>query len=67
MAKITQEQLAVRWHLSPRTLEQWRWLGKGPRFLKIGARVLYDEADIEDYEAERRCQNTCGPLPIEDV
>ena len=47
MAKITQEQLAVRWHMSPRTLEQWRWLGKGPRFLKIGARVLYDEDEVE--------------------
>jgi len=66
MAKITQEQLAARWHLSPRTLEQWRWLGKGPRFFKIGARVLYDDGDIEDYEAGRRCQNTCGPLPAGD-
>lgn len=65
MAKITQQQLAERWHLSPRTLEQWRWLGKGPRFLKIGARVLYDENDIEAYEAGQRCQNTCGPLPTE--
>lgn len=66
MAKITQEQLADRWHLSPRTLEQWRWLGKGPRFLKIGARVLYEEDDIENYEATRLCQNTCGPLLPED-
>ena len=67
MAKIMQLQLAARWHLSPRTLEQWRWLGKGPRFLKIGARVLYDEDDIEDYEADRRHQNTCGPLPMGDA
>lgn len=65
MAKITQEQLAERWHLSPRTLEQWRWLGKGPRFLKIGARVLYDETEIEGFEAAQLCQNTCGPLPPE--
>lgn len=65
MAKLTQEQLAARWHMSPRTLEQWRWLGKGPRFLKIGARVLYDEPDVEDYEAAHLCQNTNGPLPRE--
>ena len=63
MAKITQEQLAERWHLSPRTLEQWRWLGKGPRFLKIGARVLYDEMEIEAYENAQVCTNTNGPLP----
>ena len=67
MGKITQSQLAARWHMSPRTLEQWRWLGKGPRFLKIGARVLYDEADIASYEAGRKYQNTCGPLPIGEL
>lgn len=67
MAKITQQQLAERWHLSPRTLEQWRWLGKGPRFLKIGARVLYDETDVDAYEADHLCQNTCGPVPKESL
>ncbi len=65
MAKLTQEQLASRWHVSPRTLEQWRWLGKGPKFLKIGARVVYDELDIEEFEQAQRCQNTCGPLSRE--
>ncbi|MCE8544598.1 helix-turn-helix domain-containing protein [Ruegeria pomeroyi] len=65
MAKITQVQLADRWHISPRTLEQWRWLGKGPKFLKIGARVIYDEADVEAFEADHLCQNTHGPLSSE--
>ena len=67
MDKITQEQLAERWHLSPRTLEQWRWLGKGPRFLKIGARVLYREEDVEAWETAQVCQNTSGPLPQGDA
>ena len=62
MAKFTQEQLAERWHLSPRTLEQWRWLGKGPRFLKIGGRVLYDEDLVEDYEDGQVCRSTNGPI-----
>ncbi len=65
MAKITQGQLAARWQISPRTLEQWRWPGKGPRFLKIGARVLYDESEIEAYEASQVCQNTNGPISPE--
>jgi len=64
MSTMTQEQLARRWHISPRTLEQWRWLGKGPRFLKIGARVLYRELDVEVWEAAQVCQNTSGPLPV---
>ena len=66
MGKMTQEQLADRWQISPRTLEQWRWLGKGPKFLKIGARVLYPDEEVESYEDERLCQNTSGPLPVED-
>lgn len=66
MSKLTQSELAERWHISPRTLEQWRWLGKGPRFLKIGARVLYDLAEVEAYEHAQLCQNTNGPLPAEN-
>ncbi|GIX10640.1 MULTISPECIES: helix-turn-helix transcriptional regulator [Acetobacterales] len=48
---LTQSELARRWCLSPRTLERWRWLGQGPRFLKIGGRVAYRLEDIEAYEA----------------
>jgi len=67
MDKITQDQLADRWMISPRTLEQWRWLGRGPKFLKIGARVLYRLEDVEAYEGANVCQNTSGPLPPERV
>ncbi|GIX10698.1 AlpA family transcriptional regulator [Elioraea sp.] len=48
---LHQADLARRWCLSPRTLERWRWLGQGPRFLKIGGRVAYRLEDIEAYEA----------------
>ena len=48
---LTQSELARRWCLSPRTLERWRWLGQGPRFLKIGGRVAYRLEDIEAFEA----------------
>ena len=65
MEILNQDQLADRWQISPRTLEQWRWLGKGPKFLKIGARVLYREEDVDAYEAGQVCQNTSGPLSAE--
>jgi hypothetical protein len=65
MAKLTQDELAKRWRISPRTLEQWRWLGKGPRYLKIGARVLYDDEEVAAYEDGRVHQNTNGPMPLE--
>ena len=49
-----QAELSRRWHMSHRTLEQWRWKKIGPRYLKIGGRVLYCLEDIEEYEAARR-------------
>ena len=55
---LTQIELSERWTVSPRTLERWRWLGQGPRFLKIGGRVVYRIEDIEAYEAERSRQST---------
>ena len=57
---LNQVQLARRWHLSPRTLERWRWEGIGPHFLKNGGRVVYDLADIEGYEISRvqKCIHT---------
>ena len=37
---FNQTELAARWKISPRTLERWRWIGDGPRFPKIGGRVV---------------------------
>ena len=50
---LNQTELARRWKLSPRTLERWRWLGQGPRFMKLGGRVAYRLEDIETFEAEQ--------------
>lgn len=51
---LTQTDLARRWRISPRTLERWRWLGQGPKYLKIGGRVVYRLEDIEAFEAEKQ-------------
>jgi hypothetical protein len=57
-----QKRLAKRWAISERTLEQWRWQGRGPRFLKIGGRVVYRLSDIEAFELSRVHANTTGPV-----
>lgn len=31
----------------PRTLGQWRYLGKGPRYLKVGRDVRYRKVDVD--------------------
>ena len=58
---LNQVEVARRWSLSPRTLERWRWIGQGPRFLKIGGRVVYRLDDIEAYEAEQLRSSTVLP------
>ncbi len=41
--------------LSVKTLRRWRWAGKGPRFVKVGAAVRYDPAELATFiEAGRR-------------
>ena len=51
---FSQHDLAMRWRMSVRTLERWRWLGQGPAFLKLGGRVVYRLEDIEAFEAAQR-------------
>ena len=48
------EDLSARWHIATRTLDNWRWRGEGPRYLKIGGRrVVYRLEDIEAYELDQ--------------
>ena len=63
MSYLTQVELAVRWRISPRTLERWRWAGDGPRFIKIGGLVRYRFEDIEGFEAEQLRQITGTQQP----
>lgn len=35
------------------TLEQWRWNGRGPRYIKIGRSVRYRTIDLETFLEER--------------
>jgi hypothetical protein len=53
VVRIDQKAVARRWSISPRTLERWRWLGQGPRYLKIGGRVVYRLEDIEAFETRQ--------------
>ncbi len=39
---------------SPETLNQWRLLGKGPAFYRIGRLIRYSLADLREYAAACR-------------
>jgi hypothetical protein len=58
---LSQTELAARWNISHRTLERWRWTGEGPRFIKIGGRVVYRQEDIEAYETDNLRSSTLTP------
>lgn len=47
---LTGAELAARWKLSHQTLANWRHAGKGPPFIRVGARVLYPLEGITAYE-----------------
>jgi hypothetical protein len=57
---LSQIELAARWNISHRTLERWRGTGEGPKFIKLGGRVIYRLEDVEAYEAEQTHQATPG-------
>lgn len=51
---LSAKELAKRWHLSPRTLANWRSAGKGPAYVLVtGNRVLYAMTEVRAFEQER--------------
>lgn len=47
---LTSKELAQRWRLSEQTLANWRHGGKGPPYIRVGARVLYPIEGINAHE-----------------
>lgn len=58
LSHMNQQQLAEYWGISTRTLERWRSIGWGPKYIKIGGRVVYRVEDILEYEAEHLYEST---------
>ena len=44
---LTTEEVAVRFRTSPSTVRYWRHIGIGPAGVRVGRRVLYDEAECD--------------------
>ncbi len=51
--KLNTEEAAAYLGIRPNTLEVWRCKHKGPRYAKIGSRVLYAPEDLEAFFAAR--------------
>jgi len=46
---LTTDELARLFRTSTESVRYWRTNGSGPRWIKIGRRVLYDAADVQDF------------------
>jgi hypothetical protein len=48
-ALVDEWAVAERLNVPAATVRQWRYLRKGPRFLKVGRHVRYDPRDVESW------------------
>lgn len=57
---LTTKEVSERWHgnVSTHTLENWRNLGSGPPFTKIGGRVLYPIDKLVEWEQRNTFTST---------
>ena len=55
---LTPKETADRLRTVKGTLANWRVQGKGPKFVKIGRKVLYPTAEVMAYEKRQLRENT---------
>lgn len=54
------EEVAEYMSKPPRTLEQWRYRGVGPRYLKVGRDVRYRWEDVDAWLDEQGSEAACA-------
>ena len=57
---LTPQELVTRWHniVSTRTLANWRSQATGPKYIKIGGRIVYPVEVVEEWERKRTVGGT---------
>jgi predicted DNA-binding transcriptional regulator AlpA len=56
---------AQRLGLAASTLAKWRVTGSGPRFLKVGRKVLYRDSDLTAWVEAQRCYVSTSEISAE--
>jgi len=62
-ALLTTQDAAELLRINPETLKVWRAKGGGPRFVKLGRRVLYRREDLAAFVARNLRVSTSDPGP----
>jgi predicted DNA-binding transcriptional regulator AlpA len=60
MELVSTQEAAALLGLAPQTLSIMRVAGGGPKYVKLGRRVLYDVRDLEAYVEDRKRNSTAG-------
>ena len=55
---LTTSEAATRIRYRAQTLRRWRMLGRGPAFIRLAGRVLYDPADLQAWLDSHRHEST---------
>lgn len=51
-------EVAEEWKIPEKTLAQWRYLGRGPEYLKLGGHIRYRRSALRAWETE--CSHSAG-------
>lgn len=55
---MSTQDLADALSIPPRTAEQWRYLGTGPRYVRVGRHVRYRRADVDAWLSAQTVEPT---------
>lgn len=58
---LTAAEVGVKVRKSEAALAQWRYLGRGPKFIKLGRNIRYRASDVEAWLDQRTVQRTGEP------
>jgi transposase-like protein len=51
--KLNTREAAAYLGVRPNTLEVWRCKHRGPKYAKLGSRIVYDQDDLDNFFATR--------------
>lgn len=55
---MTEKELADAWEMKRNTLQKWRSIGVGPKYIKRVGRIVYRKDDIAEFERNNVFQGT---------
>lgn len=57
---LNEKQAAEMLGFKVQTLRKWRWAGEPPRYMKVGVKIFYDQADLQEYLNDCICEPIKG-------